>query len=107
VPLVLDPASYSEETLRSLVRELREGLAETRELVDSPRGRVLDPESLRTARDLLDAAFAELDVPGSRDRDALARAANLAYASMLAATDLVKSHTDVPRVPPPRPWPKQ
>ncbi len=103
MPLVLDPDAISETVLGDVVRSLREDLAETEELVLHPRGRVLDPASLETARELLRSARAILDRPGPLDRAALAAEANLAYAVLLAAIDLVKSHTDVPRVPAPRP----
>jgi hypothetical protein len=103
MPLVLEPEKLPNEVLVELRRSLREELAETLDLVANPRGRVLDPASLETARGLVEAALAVLDRPGERDARTLGREANLAYATMLAAIDLVKMHTDVPRVPPPRP----
>jgi hypothetical protein len=103
VPLVLDPETISEAALRDVVRTLREELAETEDLVRNPKGRVLDPASLETAHDLVRSARAFLDRPASPGRASLAAEANLAYAVLLAAIDLVKSHTDVPKVPPPRP----
>jgi hypothetical protein len=99
MPLILDPESYSRELLAALVRDLAEGLTETRDLVLQPRGRVLDPSSLLTAQELVDAALASLGRPGERSRAELAYDANLAYAAMISALDLVKSHTDAPRVP--------
>jgi hypothetical protein len=103
VPLVLDPRTLSRETLLTLVRQLRDDLAESRDLIRSPRGRVRDPSSLEAADALIVAALAVLDRDGGHlDSDALALHANLAYASLVAAIDLVKSHTDVPRVPAPR-----
>jgi hypothetical protein len=105
VPLVLDPERLSKATLQELVRSLRQDLEEARELALHPRGRVLDPASLTTAVELADGAIAALDRPGPRERRALASDANLAYATMLAIVDLVKSHTDVPRVPKQRPKP--
>ncbi len=102
MPLVLDPERLPQSVLEELRRELREGLGETLESIAHPRGRVLDPLSLETAADLVRSVIAELDRPGARDRLALGADANLAYATMLAAIDLVKSHTDVPRVPAPR-----
>ena len=71
-------------------------------MIASPRGRVLDPASLLTARELLDAAVQVLDRPGARTAAERAAEANLAYATMLSVIDLVKSHTDVPKVPPAR-----
>ncbi len=105
MPLVSDPAGVPYPVLEQLVRSLRADLEELEEMVDRPRGRVLDPESLRTARELLDAARALLARPGARAPAEATAEANLAYATILAVIDLVKSHTDVPRVPPPRPMP--
>jgi hypothetical protein len=103
VPLVLEPEKLPPEVLAELRRSLREELEETLELVVHPRGRVLDPASLGTAEELVLASLAVLDRPGDRDAQVLGEEANLAYATLLAAIDLVKMHTDVPRVPPPRP----
>ncbi len=103
MPIVLEPERLPRAVLEELHRTLREELAETLELIAHPRGAVLDPASLETARELVEAARASLERPGSRDARALGEEANLAYATMLAAIDLVKSHTDVPKVPPPRP----
>jgi len=103
LPLVLDPDSLPEPILRGLLRSLRDDLAGTEELVRAPKGRVLDPASLETAHELLESARAILDRSRRRDRAGVAADANLAYAVMIAVIDLVKSHTDVPRVPPPRP----
>lgn len=102
MPLVLRPEGLPRSVLEGLHREMREALTETLDSVLHPRGRVRDPASLETASDLLTATMAVLDRPGSRELDALAKEANLAYGAMLAAIDLVKSHTDVPLVPQPR-----
>jgi hypothetical protein len=102
VPLILDPQKLSPTLLEQVRRELREGLGETLESIAHPRGKVLDPASLETAADLVRSAIAVLDRPGDRDPAALAAETNLAYATLLAGIDLVKMHTDVPRVPPPR-----
>ncbi|MFY9716892.1 MAG: hypothetical protein WAK40_03025 [Thermoplasmata archaeon] len=99
MPLVLDPAAVPAATLAELRRSLREDLGETRSLVDAPGARVVDPLSLVTARDLLESALALLDAPGDRDPRRAADEANLAYATLLAVIDLVKSHTELPRVP--------
>ncbi|MGA8276283.1 MAG: hypothetical protein WB789_09180 [Thermoplasmata archaeon] len=99
MPLVLDPEALPEAVLRELHRSLSEDLGETLELVRHPRGRVRDPASLTTAEGLIESARAVIGRPGSRSRAELASESNLAYATMLAAIDLVKSHTDVPTVP--------
>jgi hypothetical protein len=97
--LILDPDAYSEHLLAELVRTLIVDLTETQEMILSPRGRVLDPTGLDTARELFEATLAQVGRSGDRTRAELAAEANLAYAAMLAVIDLVKSHTDVPRVP--------
>jgi len=99
MPLVFDPDRYSERSLAELVRSLRQDLVEVEELTAHPHGRVLDPASLETARDLVQSALAVTGRAGTRSRAELAADANLAYATMLAVIDLVKSHTEVPRVP--------
>jgi len=103
VPLILDPEKLPRAVLEAVHREMRESVGETLELVRHPRGAVHDPASLATAEGLLAASIALLDRPGARDANALGSETNLAYAAMLAAIDLVKSHTDVPTVPQPRP----
>jgi hypothetical protein len=99
MPLVLDPAAIPAPVLAELRSSLREDLAQTLGFVDAPGARVLDPASLETARELLRSALALLERPGARDSRALADEANLAYAVLIAAIDLVKSHTELPRVP--------
>jgi hypothetical protein len=99
MPLVLDPETIPETILHELLSSLSRDLAETLELVRHPRGTVQDPASLATADDLIQSALVQLERPGPRSRAELAAEANLAYATMLAAIDLVKSHTDVPTVP--------
>lgn len=104
MPLVLDPRSLSEKALRELLQSLRRDLEETAGFVEQPPGTVRDPASLTTAAELLRSTLATLDLPGRRSREALAAEINLAYATLAAVIDLVKSHTEVPLVPrgPPR-----
>jgi hypothetical protein len=99
VPLVLEPNELSEAVLRQLVRSLTEDLSGSLELVLHPPGAVRDPASLVAAENLLTGALALLRRPGDRSREDLTAEANLAYASLIATIDLVKSHTDTPRVP--------
>ncbi|MCI4373889.1 MAG: hypothetical protein L3K02_09675 [Thermoplasmata archaeon] len=99
MPLVQDPEALPESILRELHQSLATDLIETLELVRHPHGAVLDPASLTTAEELIQSARAVLDRAGPRSRAEWAAEANLAYATMLAAIDLVKSHTDVPTVP--------
>jgi hypothetical protein len=103
VPLILDGTSYDRESLRKLAEEMAVGLEELRPMTVSPKAKVLDPQSLLTAREMLDAALAVLRRPGERTDAELAADANLGYATSLAVLDLVKSHTEMPKVPPPRP----
>ncbi|MGA8711333.1 MAG: hypothetical protein WB786_08950 [Thermoplasmata archaeon] len=99
MPLVFDPSTLSPRALEELRQSLRTDLRETRELVEHPSGRVVDPASLETAAELLRSALASLDLPGPRSPGAAVADINLAYATLVAVIDLVKSHTDVPRVP--------
>ncbi|HYB79944.1 MAG TPA: hypothetical protein VEG66_09360 [Thermoplasmata archaeon] len=103
MPLVLDPTKIPVEVLRTLRKSLRDDLAETAELVQRPAGKVLDPVGLETAGELLRSALARLDGPAPRTAVALGIDVNLAYATLLAVIDLVKAHTDLPRVPQRRP----
>lgn len=97
--LVAEDSTISPEVLRELFVSLRDDLAGLEESIDHPRGRVLDPASLRTASELLRAAQAELAGPIPVEPERLGRGANLAYGVLLAVIDLVKSHTDGPKVP--------
>ena len=99
MPLVLDPDSLPRSTLDGLWRSLRNDLEETREFVDHPPGPVTDLAGIEGARELLRSTLVRLEVPGPRDGPALAAEINLAYATLVAVIDLVKSHTAVPRVP--------
>jgi len=103
MPLVHDPRAFPRDVLVGLRRSLQDDLAETRRWVEEPTGRVLDPASLETASELLRSTVARLEVPGPDTPETLAADINLAYATLLAVIDLVKSHTDVPRVPQRRP----
>jgi len=103
MPLVYGGASLPEKVLRELHRSLREDLEATAELAEHPSGGVRDPASLVTARELVRATFAVLNVPGKRSADRLAAEVNLSYSTMVSVIDLVKSHSDVPLVPRRRP----
>jgi hypothetical protein len=99
VPLVFDPSSLSPKTLEEVRLALRTDLVETKEFVERPPGRVIDPASLETAADLLNSTLATLDRPGPRSPTAAVADINLAYATLVAVIDLVKSHTEGPKVP--------
>jgi len=102
MPLILEPGRYDERTLVALHAAMLEELRDVAESVETPRGRVLDPSGLERARELVGAARAAIAGAGPRDRARLAADINLACAATLAAVDLLKCHTDVPRVPRPR-----
>ncbi|HTT73140.1 MAG TPA: hypothetical protein VMG99_03185 [Thermoplasmata archaeon] len=102
VPLILDPDAYEAAALAALRDRMLEGLAEVEAGLAAPRGNVLDPAGIELARELVRAARAAVGKPGASDRARRAAEVNLAYAAMLAAIDLQKCHTDVPRVPSPR-----
>lgn len=98
-PLVFDDTALTPAALDELFRSLRGELRETEEQIAHPRGKVLEPVGLETAGELVRSARAVLDGPGATTPEDLAHRANLAYAVLLAAVDLMKSHTDVPKVP--------
>ncbi len=99
MPLILEPERLPPKVLDETVAGLETDLTDVLEMVRKPRGAVLDPASLVVAEQLVEAALASLARPGPRDARAQGERANLAYATLLATIDLVKSHTDVPRVP--------
>jgi hypothetical protein len=103
MPLIGDLSKYDRAALELLASQMADGLEELRPMATSPKAKVLDPSSLLTARELLDAALAVVRRPGERTAVELAADANLGYATSLAVLDLVKSHTEMPKVPPPRP----
>ena len=102
VPLILEPSQYDRPALQRLAEEMARGLDELRPMTVAPKAKVLDPQSLLTARELLDSALAVMRRAGERTNAELAADANLGYATSVAVLDLVKSHTDAPKVPPPR-----
>jgi hypothetical protein len=103
MPLIVEPGGYSRESLLALLRETREGLDETLGNLDAWPHAVIDPLSFRTARDLLvDARALGEDLGAQASQDRLARVINVQYDVVLAAIDLMKSHSAVPsRVPRP------
>ncbi len=97
--LILNPHQYPTASLVTLRATMVEGLREVAEDLDSPRGKVVDPAGLERARDLIRAARGALSGEAPPDAERLAAEINLAYAATLAAVDLMKCHTDLPRVP--------
>jgi hypothetical protein len=101
--LVRDPGKLPEGVLQELLRALLVDLEETEALVRLPPERVRDPASIETASDLLRSTRTALARPSAgASPEELAARANLAYAVLLAVIDLVKSHSDLPKVPVPR-----
>ena len=99
MPIVGEPEKLAIPVLRALVARLSEDLHETLDLVERPAAAVRDPASLETAADLIRATLAIIGREDPQDAVKLGADANLAYASLLAAIDLLKSHTELPRVP--------
>jgi hypothetical protein len=99
VPLVPQESRVPDATLRELYDSLVADLPDLEAMIVKPKGTVLDPASLDTALELLSSARAVVDGPAPSDRAELLRRTNLAYAVLLSVIDLVKSHTDVPKVP--------
>jgi hypothetical protein len=84
-----------------MLAEQREGLSETLGNLDGWTHPIVDPPSFRTARELLVDVIALGDGLSDGAPDALlARVVNVQYDAMLAAIDLMKSHSALPsRVP--------
>jgi len=101
--LVLDPLELPTETLEALRKSIRGDLAETEDLVRPPPGNVLDPVGLENAGESLRSTRARLDEPEPPTVETIAADVNLAYAALVTVIDLVKVHTDAPRVPRRRP----
>ncbi len=99
MPLILDPDAHSEAVLATLASEFAEALVAMRGDLADPTRPVLDPSSIVTARELIDAALARMGTGADPSRAELAATVNLGYATMNAVIDLVKSHTEGPRVP--------
>jgi len=102
MPLLLDPATRTEEQLREMLRAGREDFREFLVgLTTAPPGQVKEPLSLLTAADLLRDVMVLSDVVDRPDADRVALAAmvNVQYDVLLAAIDLMKSHVEVPMVP--------
>jgi len=84
-------------------RDLRASPVATNVLVRYLAAALADPARLNPAAELFRSTLSIVDAPGSRNREQVLREVNLANAILLAAIDLVKAHTDVPRGPRKRP----
>ena len=105
MPLLPDRIAVPLETLQAMHAEMREELTGLLEEIRHPPARVRDPASLLTAEELLRSTMAILTRPGSRPAAEIGDEINLGYGVLIATIDLLKSHTDVPRVPQHRPDP--
>jgi len=99
MPLILDAESHPRSVLTQLASEFSQTLVELRDGLPTPSPHVLDPASIETARELIEAALGRMRGSPRASRGELAASVNLGYATMIAVIDLVKSHTDRPRVP--------
>lgn len=97
MPLV--DANLPVALLRSIFEEQRSGAVEILALVDAPPEPVREPLGIVTAHDLLTAALAAARPAADAEAAELATAVNLLYESSLAAIDLLKVHSAMPRVP--------
>jgi hypothetical protein len=102
MPLLLDPASRTEEELREMLKAGREEFREfVVGLTTEPPGPVKEPLSLLTAADLLRDVVTlseRVDRPGADPR-VLTAMVNVQYDALLCAIDLMKSHVEMPAVP--------
>ncbi|HEV2428894.1 MAG TPA: hypothetical protein VGV64_03485 [Thermoplasmata archaeon] len=106
MPLVLDPARWSRERLLSVLAEHREALVQLESRLSDAQGPMNSDGSRRTAVDLLRDVGA-LAQGAATDPDlsaaTLAAVVNVQYDVLLAAVDLMKSHSSLPMVPTGRP----
>ncbi len=98
-PVPLVAPEQGRERLLALLREQREGAEEIRKLLAEPPAAVLEPLGLLTARDLLEAALRTTSAADGGSDETLAASVDLLYQSGLAAIDLLKMHTKMPKVP--------
>lgn len=101
MPLILNPATHSADSLREMLRMYQEEFREVLAGLEHPPGEVLHPLSLMTAAELVRAVSALSTVVDRPDAEpaALAAMVNVQYDTMIAAIDLMKSHVEMPKVP--------
>lgn len=98
--LIAPDSQLSEATLRALLEEQRQGIAEFTGEMATPKHRVTDVARYEMARSFGANLLAVLEGLGEPpDREALRRRVNLAYEGMLVLIDYVKWTTDAPKVP--------
>ncbi|MCI4369226.1 MAG: hypothetical protein L3K09_06670 [Thermoplasmata archaeon] len=101
MPIILANSSQSDSQLRQMIRDTQEGLDELAERMADSGFPMVEPMGIYTARELLGSVselVASLSTKGS-DRAELVRVAIVQYDAMLAAIDLMKVHSSLPRVP--------
>ena len=98
MPLILDPRSVPEPTLRTMARELSGELVEVLESI-SERGPAKDPLGIVTASDLLRAAIALSPTVEGAPVGQVALVVNVQYEALIASIDLIKTHFGLPTVP--------
>ena len=102
--LVAADSQLSEDVLKSLYQEFREGIQEIAAGMDAPSFRVTDVARFALARSFGANLLALLESPPApADRETLRRRVNLAYEGMLILIDYGKWTTDAPKVPRGRP----
>lgn len=100
VELIGPDSEISDEMLRTLLQQHREGIEEFTADMETPRFPVTDPARLAMARSFGAHLLALLDEPATpADRETLRRRVNLAYEGLLVLIDYLKWTTDAPKVP--------
>jgi len=97
MPLV--SASLPAAQLREMLEDQRNGLNELLEMLADPPARVNEPLSVLTAQDLVRAALVATQPRTEATEAELAASVNLLYECFLAAIDLLKVHSEMPKVP--------
>ena len=97
MPLV--SSSMPVAQLREMLEDQRKGLDELLEMLADPPARVTEPLSVLTAQDLVRAALVAARPRADATSAELAASVNLLYESFLAAIDLLKVHSEMPKVP--------
>jgi hypothetical protein len=101
MPILVPGTSVSDVELARMIREHREGIQGIVELAKSPEVAIDPPLSLLTisdlGRDLL--ALCDLALVPEATRATREIAVDASYDGMLALMDLIKSHSELPKVP--------
>ena len=101
MPLILDPAVLPLPELRKMSREMTEGLTGLAEWAADPKLPAREPLGVRAGAELFRAAAAlgaSAEEPSATAPQVTA-IVNAQYEAMIAGIDLVKMHSDLPKVP--------